>query len=253
MTAIQSTQSASVREGIGSVSASALAVPDPYLPTLACYAVRGTTDTIAAPTDRVGQRQRRAQILATTRRLLSERGYEGVLIQDLADICGLSKQSVYNLVGNKRKVIADSVVDHVMSMARIAHEFGKTDKNILCLIELYCLNFTTNPDYTRRAAIGMFQRDRALCTGIRSKQKQLIRTWLHKQRMEGLLRDCVDVELLSGHIAVLNESNILDWAHGSCSVRDLCRNIITGHGFMLLGATRPTESPKIEAWMERAF
>lgn len=252
MTAIQSTRSALAWEGSGSASACVLAVPDPYLPTPAGYCVRNRTDASTAPTDRVGQRQRRAQILATTRRLLSERGYEGVLIQDLADICGLSRQSVYNLVGNKRKVLADSIVDHVMSMARIAHELGKTDRNILYLIELYCLNFTTNPDYTRRATVSLFQRDRALCVAVRSKQKQLIRAWLHKQRMDGLVRECVDVELLAGHLAVLNESNMLDWAHGSCSLDDLRRNIITGHGFMLLGAMRPAEAVKIEAWMEAA-
>lgn len=229
----------------GQVSSPPIIVPDPFGSILNVIRFRDTANLSCG----LNQRRRRARILADARRLLAQRGFEGVLIQDLAKMTDLSKQTIYNLVGDKRKVIADSINDHVVEMARIADGDASGSGEIISLVNLYCLNFTHNPEYTRNASLSLFRHDRGVCREVRAKQAQLFRAWLYRQRARGLLRERVDVDVLAGQLASLNESDMIDWANGACSAHELCKNMIFGHGFMLLGAMCQAEAGKIEAWM----
>src|SRR3546814_5411381 len=47
------------------------------------------------------QRQRRAAILATIRRLLIDDGFEGVTVRRIAECSGHAVQTIYNLVGSR--------------------------------------------------------------------------------------------------------------------------------------------------------
>src|SRR3546814_17176471 len=51
------------------------------------------------------QRQRRAAILATIRRLLIDDGFEGVTVRRIAECSGHAVQTIYNLVGSRNQAI----------------------------------------------------------------------------------------------------------------------------------------------------
>ena len=50
---------------------------------------------------RKSPQERRAEVLDAAVQLISERGYNGISIQDVADRVGISKQGVLRYVGNK--------------------------------------------------------------------------------------------------------------------------------------------------------
>src|SRR3546814_16588347 len=54
------------------------------------------------------QRQRRAAILATSRRLLNDDGFEGVTVRRIAECSGHAVQTIYNLVGSRNQAIAEA-------------------------------------------------------------------------------------------------------------------------------------------------
>lgn len=196
------------------------------------------------------QRGRRAQLLAAARWQLSERGYDGLSMQDLAHDLEVSKQTIYNLVGNKRALAATAIIDHLTWMAETVRRCSGSKNMILRMVELYCLNFRQHMNYTRHAALAMFQRDRSLCMEIRRKQRTWFLVWLRNLAAEGKLRETVDLDVLAKQLVVLNEGNMLDWAQGYCKENELLQSLITSHGLMLLAASTSDEASMIEGWMD---
>ena len=55
---------------------------------------------------RKSPQERRAEVLDAAVQLISERGFNGISIQDVADRVGISKQGVLRYVDNKDKMLA---------------------------------------------------------------------------------------------------------------------------------------------------
>jgi AcrR family transcriptional regulator len=57
------------------------------------------------------QTARRKAILQATRDLISERGYEGTTVRDVAEMAGVAKGTLYNIYGGKDELIFSAVID----------------------------------------------------------------------------------------------------------------------------------------------
>ncbi|MCH9276254.1 TetR/AcrR family transcriptional regulator [Bifidobacterium amazonense] len=65
-----------------------------------------STETSPAKRVRKAPEERRREILAAAIRLISERGYNGISIQDVADEVGVTKQGVLRYIGSKDNLLA---------------------------------------------------------------------------------------------------------------------------------------------------
>ena len=64
----------------------------------------------------VDHEERRNQIMRKTLRLIGERGYEGVTTQQIADVCGLSRTTLYKYYTNKREIFDQAILKMVVSI-----------------------------------------------------------------------------------------------------------------------------------------
>lgn len=60
-----------------------------------------TTTSVSTPRTRKSPEERRREIIDAAARLIGERGYNGVSVQDVADEVGISKQGVLRHIGSK--------------------------------------------------------------------------------------------------------------------------------------------------------
>ncbi|MGX9885549.1 TetR/AcrR family transcriptional regulator [Streptomyces sp. NPDC002276] len=75
--------------------------------------------------------QRRRQIVEATTRLIAERGFWGLSMQDVADRCGLTVQGLLHHVGSKDGLLV-SVLDHAETedALRLAAQLGTTGDDL---------------------------------------------------------------------------------------------------------------------------
>lgn len=65
-----------------------------------------TTPTAPRPRTRKSPERRRREILDAAVRLISERGFNGIAVQDVADEVGISKQGLLRYVGSKDRMLS---------------------------------------------------------------------------------------------------------------------------------------------------
>ncbi len=66
----------------------------------------------------VDHNERRQQIMSKTLRLIGERGYADVTYQQIADVCGLSRTTLYKYFKNKREIFDFAVLELVESIGK---------------------------------------------------------------------------------------------------------------------------------------
>ncbi|WP_055426898.1 TetR/AcrR family transcriptional regulator [Bifidobacterium aesculapii] len=72
-----------------------------------------STQTIARPKRvRKSPEERRREILDAAVRLISERGYNGISVQDVADAVGVTKQGVLRYIGSKDNMLSMVYLEH---------------------------------------------------------------------------------------------------------------------------------------------
>ncbi|MBP5638877.1 MAG: TetR/AcrR family transcriptional regulator [Victivallales bacterium] len=73
----------------------------------------------------VDHKERRQQIMSKTLRLIGERGYGDVTYQQIADICGLSRTTLYKYFKNKREIFDFAILELVESIGKDFNEAVK--------------------------------------------------------------------------------------------------------------------------------
>jgi len=80
------------------------------------------------------QRKRRERILTTTRTQLSELGYDGINMRDLAASARVSPTTLYNLYENKDVLVLSALQDQLEQMARQAE--ARPEEGLTYLLEI---------------------------------------------------------------------------------------------------------------------
>lgn len=80
------------------------------------------------------QRKRRERILTTTRTQLSELGYDGINMRDLAAAARVSPTTLYNLYENKDVLVLSALQDQLEQMARQAE--ARPEEGLTYLLEI---------------------------------------------------------------------------------------------------------------------
>lgn len=228
-------------------------LPDPLKPSPIAMMPRliGCSNGPQFTPHEIHQRHVRARIFAETRALLGEEGYEGLTLQRLADRCDLSKGTVYNLVGDKKTVLAGALLDNFDLIAAIAQSVESGPSAMLQLAEFYCRLLEDYPAYTRAALLAIMERNRPVGEKLKSSKAKTLRGWLRRQRHDGQLRRGVDIGTTAMQLSLIGDANMRNWLYGACSTDELRHGLLTAYGLVFLGATDSSEMPNIESWLQR--
>ena len=215
-------------------------VPDPYAAHMPGHAAAAETHGAFQR-----QRERRADILATTRRVLAH-GQESFTLRRVADASGVTVQTLRNSFGRRDELMVSAINDHTSAVWAALEDCPQGPTLFLDLAEMYFHCAAATPDFLRAmvtAAVGSAQP-----LAVLQRHGAAIKT-AHLRRMarEGSIRLGVDIAALAAQITRLNTFMMYEWAAGS-DTRELRRQMVTGNRLLLMGAVSAEGAEQLERW-----
>lgn len=215
-------------------------VPNPYAALAA-----DAGGELASQRSYLSQRQRRAAILATTRRLLAD-GQASFTLRRVAEESGVTVQTLRNSFGRREDLMVCALNDHTSAVWAALDGFSAGPLLFLDLAEMYFHCAKATPDFLRAmvtSAVG-----NTLPLAVLQRHGSSIKTG-HLRRMarEGVLRENVDAEALAAQITRLNTFMMYEWATGG-DAEELRRQLVSGNKLLLLGALTRRPAAQVEAW-----
>jgi AcrR family transcriptional regulator len=195
--------------------------------------------------------ERRRRILATARRLISKKGFEGLTMRDLADAARVSVPTVYNLVGGKVSLLAALVEEVYANVATKLGDPEQHDTFVSAAMELCTVahgEVLLAPEYYREL-IGLFlvsKEARPIRQSLGERSIALMTRVLASGQARGELVDWVDPGALSATLYSQYISATIDWANRELDDDDLQATTSYGHALILLGVARGSALAKLE-------
>lgn len=217
-------------------------VPDPAAPFLA---------QTAGPVGQrwLSQRAKRSQILAATRMCMAENGFNGVQLRPIARQCGLSVQTIYNIVGGRSQVLRDSSEDWVVILAADAREEHAEDPDtplIFRIVEKFWASPLCWPNYVAHAVETSAAGPEPLNEVYVGSSTRILHEELAALRERGQLCASVDPRSLARQLTLLTHALICAWIFGGRDVQQYRRDLLNGPALMLRGALCGEEGARIE-------
>jgi len=211
-------------------------------------------DQTSATVESLWQRQRlqRAEILGQARVLIEQEGYSSFNIRRLADKCAVSRQTVYNLIGDRDQLLKAALCEYLDTMLSTASTFTDYPYFFLGICDVFWAHALKNPDYAREVTLAHYCADTPAATNLHRIMDESFCKGLRHIKQQGQLRDSTDIELLSGHLQSLITSIALKWVEKKCDLATLRRSLVTGAGFLLLGAMTTAARQDLEKWVDAA-
>jgi len=145
----------------------------------------------------------RERILKASRRLFASKGYEETMMEDIAQLAGVSKATVYNYFPNKESLLAgtvDEVVTEVETMlAAASRETDSGDMLLRRTMAVFINASMKYPKLARRISYLNSCQESALYATANRKVLQILYTLVRKAQEDGTFRrearadDIVDV------------------------------------------------------------
>ena len=215
--------------------------PNPFIPVQPAPAKDGSGNRLA-------QRERRARILAATRVLIARGGLETVTVREIADLSGISIQTIYNLAGNRIRVVEMAINEHISCAARPALSQADYPNLFFALADQMWINAMQNPHYTRWASMICGGAETTLNRRVYRHQGKMLTEMLHRHYGDRTRGTTADFETLACHVTTLTGAIALDWARGSIDSCEFRYRLATGYGFMLQGLDTDAEIVKAKSW-----
>lgn len=196
--------------------------------------------------------ERRSRILAAARELISEGGFDGLTMRQLAERARVSVPTVYNLIGNKfllleallRAQVAEalaalarlprtpSAIDYIEQMPGVAHDV-----------------LLANPGYTR-ALIHIFltSEDSAPARRVLDAQSMaLMAEAVRSAQRSGELCAWADADLVAESMYAIYCHALIGWGSGEIEEDELRACTRQGTGLLLLGLSAGEARARLEA------
>lgn len=208
------------------------------------------------------QLQRRSKILATTRELLEEHGYDGVKMHDLADQAGVATQTLYHIFGSKDELLAQAIEERTQfvyeSHGRGVKEVGV--ERLFVFAERECRIAMSSPILTRSVAPIFSARPGAFLTGDIYMRHH--RQAVQQIRDAGDLIHWADIDFLVRYMLLQAHGILVSWANGDISTENfedfiklnICNTlapVTTGDTQNIIAATVERIHPKLRDWYFR--
>jgi AcrR family transcriptional regulator len=198
--------------------------------------------------------ERRSRILAAARSLISEGGFEGLTMRQLADQARVSVPTVYNLIGNKF-LLLEALVKEQFAEALAA--FAKLPGNLSMMEYIERMPgvahdvLLANPGYTR-ALIHIFLTSEESSPARRvldEQSKALMAETVRAAQRKGELCAWADPELVARAMYAIYCHSLIGWASGEMEEEDLRASTHHGMGLVLLAISAGPARERLEAKM----
>ena len=199
---------------------------DPTMPIL--HQPSGT-----AITTRRNQRLRRAQILATIRRLLTEQGFEAVTVRGIAEASGHAVQTVYNLVGPRDEAIVQAISEYTRYVGRTASPQAEDPEALTEIIDRWLQSVEAAPEFCRQVSLIFFSRSRAIFYDFRDRELKGMHKLLQQQQKCGVIRSDANLRDLAEQLVLLASGLCLEWSDRPFPLEQLRRRLYSGYSNLL--------------------
>lgn len=216
---------------------------DPFSPLL-----RNSMSLSNPAATRHRQRARRAQILATIRRILAEDGCEGVSMRRLADEAGCSVQTIYNLVGPRDQAISEAISEYSLFVGRTATPRPDDPGAVIEIANRWFSAIEAHPDFCREVNLIHFTKSREIYYKFRDRQLRGMQRLLRRQKQSGIIRAEVNTKALAEHLVFLSSSMILDWADRPTPLAQLHERLCSGYSSLLAEKLDPRIAGTVQSW-----
>jgi AcrR family transcriptional regulator len=186
--------------------------------------------------------EREDRILETARRLIAERGYDGVGMRELASQSRVSVPTLYNLFGDKSALLIRAVESQFRELlASIDRHSKGTGIDLLLAIPAGCTRALLRAPQYAKAVLGVFSQSGqrsgviSIVAEITAGQFEIA---LARMSDEQDLESWVDPRALGQRLASHQIMVCLEWAGGHLNALELEAAMLYGPCMMLMGAVR---------------
>jgi len=188
------------------------------------------------------QQQRRERILLNTRDQLSQLGYEGLNMRELAVIADVSTSTLYNLYQSKDTLILAALEDQLANINAVVAEAGTSGLGrFLARVNAVADQIVEKPKYAEAMGRMLFSAD-----AHDSIVQLLIGTSLSFNREElaemadrGELREETDRNFLARSLSSTGWSTVLMWMKGYVALHDFKQEYVRNAVTMMLPCVTP--------------
>ncbi len=193
--------------------------------------------------------QRRRHVLAKTRELLEQLGYEALTMRDLAVACDVSVPTLYRNFGGKQGLVREAVQEHfggaIVGRAPAAAALTGHAR-LLEVLDACGADVRRLPGYYRQLMAVLVAEQKpegqpdapGVGMAINAHLIATLTLSLAQMREAGQLQDWVDIELLAERIASEAMISGMQWAMGMLSSRGYHGTLVYATCMMLLGASK---------------
>lgn len=196
------------------------------------------------------QRQR-ADILACSRRMLSDVGFERVCVREIARSCSVSVPTVYNVVGDRASILREGSAEWTRWLAAATNTRSPNESRTLAVLESFWTSALIFPDYVASAARICALPESPLVQTFVVTARTIFRDLLVDLKRSGDLRPWIDADSLAGQLTQSIQVGVGSWVFSKMGLSQFRRGFAYGPGLMLLAAADGSEVARIEAALER--
>ncbi len=223
-------------------------VPDPFA-DLTSYVDRARTER---PVRWASSVRRRSKILASARLFMSQHAFDKVKLQSLAQDCGVSIQTIYNLIGNREQMLHASAAQWVFAIAADGRKLAvESDFNsTFVILAMFWSSAFVHRDYVRSAAHFTVYDGAPLRQPFYDAGNAAFLEDLTRLQGLGMVRGGVDLKCLARQLNVSANSTICQWVIEHYDANEFGRELLNGPGLMLAGALMGEEAVRLERTMD---
>lgn len=186
------------------------------------------------------QAARQASILDAARRALTEKGFLGVTMQDIAERADVTRKTLYNTYGNKDDLLLAAILEVIHGYREVGHEVEAGVPTLVAIRRGALRQVAAAPDYARAMTMALLQAGpgHTLTRVLIHDAVQRNRDELAREQRSGGLIDGVDVHAVAEE-AVGQSWGVLVLGHtGTIPQQQLAARSLSGLLRLLLGVTR---------------
>lgn len=195
-------------------------LPSPYEPT------GFSSPAETAVQDR--QRQKWAEILALTRRLIVETRFIGFSVKTLAELSGLSTQALHNRYGTKSGMLAAAINDYSWALFQYGRTNALARNPVLSFATAYAEACAAHPEFHQKIAPNTFfdRKGAQLFERTHSYGTAVIHRALASMRRSSQIKAHADLRIAATAISAVMGTAILEWTRGTVSTKALPHHMI---------------------------
>lgn len=214
--------------------------PNPFKPLIAGNPYAETSQQLSLQRQRV----RRAEILATTRRVLAETGHERLTLKRISEECDIAVQTIRNSFGRREDLIVSAVNEHTTCIWQTLAKVSPGPSAFIDFSNMIYACALQAPSFLRGTLTIAFANNPSLLV-LQSHAAANKTRLLKKMAEQDLLRPGIDVDLLAAQITKLDTILMYEWSQNN-NAEGLFREMAAGHKVLLLGALRESAAAHIE-------